>query len=98
QETEQAAAGLIQRFQGISRTAKEQVEETEFLLDMGEGKAGKDEYTVERILRDTQGTIEMFVQQVKQTSTITVTTVSVMEQAVETTSRISEVVEEVEFI
>lgn len=98
QETEQAAAGLIQRFQAISRTAKEQVEETETLLNMGEGHAGKDEYTVERILRDTQGTIEMFVQQVKQTSTITVTTVSVMEQAVETTSRISEVVEEVEFI
>jgi methyl-accepting chemotaxis protein len=98
QETEQAAAGLIQRFQAISRNAREQVDETEALLNMGEGHGGKDEYTVDRILRDTQGTIEMFVQQVTQTSTITVTTVSVMEQAVETTSRISEVVEEVEFI
>jgi methyl-accepting chemotaxis protein len=98
QETEQAAAGLIQRFQAISRTAREQVEETEALLNVGEGHGGKDEYTVERILRDTQATIEMFVQQVAQTSTVTVTTVNVMEQAVETTSRISEVVEEVEFI
>jgi methyl-accepting chemotaxis protein len=98
QETEQAAAGLIQRFQAISRNAREQVEETESLLKMGEGHGGKDEYTVDRILRETQGTIEMFVQQVTQTATVTVTTVSVMEQAVETTSRISEVVEEVEFI
>ena len=98
QETEQAAAGLIQRFQAISRHAREQVEETETLLSMGEGHGGKDEYTVDRILRDTQETIEMFVRQVTQTSTVTVSTVSVMEQAVETTSRISEVVEEVEFI
>jgi methyl-accepting chemotaxis protein len=98
QETEQAAAGLIQRFQAISRNAREQVDETEALLNVGEGRGGKDEYTVDRILRDTQATIEMFVQQVAQTSTVTVTTVNVMEQAVETTSRISEVVEEVEFI
>jgi methyl-accepting chemotaxis protein len=98
QETEQAAAGLIQRFQAISRHAREQVEETEALLNMGEGHGGKEEYTVDRILRDTQETIEMFVQQVTQTATVTVSTVSVMEQAVETTSRISEVVEEVEFI
>ncbi|MDH4192775.1 MAG: methyl-accepting chemotaxis protein [Nitrospirota bacterium] len=40
----------------------------------------------------------MFVQQVTQTATVTVSTVNVMEQAVDTTSRISEVVEEVEFI
>ncbi len=98
QETEQAAAGLIQRFQAISRNAREQVTETEALLNMGEGHGGKDEYTVDRILRDTQETIEMFVQQVTQTASVTVSTVSVMDQAVETTSRISEVVEEVEFI
>ena len=98
QETEQAAAGLIQRFQAISRHAREQVEETEALLNMGEGHGEMDEYTVERILRDTQEIIEMFVQQVTQTATVTVSTVSVMEQAVDTTSRISEVVEEVEFI
>jgi methyl-accepting chemotaxis protein len=98
QETEQAAAGLIQRFQAISRNAREQVTETEALLNMGEGHGGKDEYTVDRILRDTQETIEMFVQQVTQTASVTISTVSVMDQAVETTSRISEVVEEVEFI
>ena len=98
QETEQAAAGLIQRFQAISRNAGEQVEETESLLHMGERHGGKAEYTVDRILRETQETIEMFVQQVTQTATVTVSTVSVMDQAVETTSRISEVVEEVEFI
>jgi methyl-accepting chemotaxis protein len=98
QETEQAAGGLIQRFQAISRNAREQVEETEALLNIGERSGGKEEYTVERILRETQGTIEMFVQQVTQTSTVTVSTVNVMDQAVETTSRISEVVEEVEFI
>ena len=98
QETEQAAAGLIQRFQAISRNASEQVEETESLLRMGERHGGKAEYTVDRILRETQETIEMFVKQVMQTATVTVSTVSVMDQAVETTSRISEVVEEVEFI
>lgn len=98
QETEQAAAGLIQRFQAISRHAREQVEETESLLNMAEGHGEMDDYTVERILRDTQEIIEMFVQQVTQTATVTVSTVGVMEQAVDTTSRISEVVEEVEFI
>lgn len=40
----------------------------------------------------------MFVDQVTQTATVTVSTVGVMEEAVDTTSRISEVVEEVEFI
>ncbi|WP_342347140.1 methyl-accepting chemotaxis protein [uncultured Nitrospira sp.] len=98
QETGQAADGLIQRFQAIARNAREQVEETEALLNMADGHGGKDEYTVDRILHDTQKTIEMFVKQVTQTTTVTLATVSVMEQALETTSRISEVVEEVEFI
>ncbi|GJL69780.1 MAG: hypothetical protein NPIRA06_24150 [Nitrospirales bacterium] len=98
QETGQAADGLIQRFQAISRNAREQVEETEALLNMAEGHGGNDDYTVDRILHDTQKTIEMFVNQVTQTTTVTLATVSVMEQALETTSRISEVVEEVEFI
>ncbi|WNM62783.1 methyl-accepting chemotaxis protein [Candidatus Nitrospira neomarina] len=98
QETGQAADGLIQRFQAISRNAREQVEETEALLHMADGHGGKDDYTVDRILHDTQKTIEMFVKQVTQTTTVTLATVSVMEQALETTSRISEVVEEVEFI
>lgn len=98
QETGQAADGLIQRFKAISRNAREQVEETEALLNMADGRGGKDEYTVDRILQDTQTTIEMFVKQVTQTTTVTLAAVSVMEQALETTSRISEVVEEVEFI
>jgi len=98
QETERAAAGLIQRFQAISQNAREQVDEIESLLNMGKDYGGNDEYTVDRVLRDTQGIIEMFVQQVTQTATVTVSTVSVMDQAVETTSRISEVVEEVQFI
>ncbi|HBP89593.1 MAG TPA: hypothetical protein DD706_18050 [Nitrospiraceae bacterium] len=99
QETGQAADGLIQRFKAISRNAKEQVEETEALLiNMADGRGGKDEFTVDRILQDTQKTIEMFVKQVTQTTTVTLATVNVMEQALETTSRISEVVEEVEFI
>lgn len=97
-ETGQAADGLIQRFQAISRNAREQVEETEALLLMANGHGGKDDYTVERILHDTQKTIEMFVKQVTQTTTVTLATVNVMEHALETTSRISEVVEEVEFI
>ncbi|MCA9422380.1 MAG: hypothetical protein KC592_15260, partial [Nitrospira sp.] len=97
-ETGQAADGLIQRFQAISRNAREQVEETEALLHMANGHGGKDDYTVERILHDTQKTIEMFVKQVTQTTTVTLATVNVMEHALETTSRISEVVEEVEFI
>jgi methyl-accepting chemotaxis protein len=98
QETGEAADGLIQRFKAISRNAREQVEETEALLNMADGRGGKDEYTVDRILQDTQTTIEMFVKQVTQTTTVTLAAVSVMEQALETTSRISEVVEEVEFI
>jgi methyl-accepting chemotaxis protein len=63
------------------------------------GEAGeKNEMGVERILNETKDTLQMFVDQVAQTSTITVSTVSVMEEALDTTSRISEVVEEVEFI
>jgi len=98
QETERAAAGLIQRFQAISQNAREQAAETESILNMGEGQGGEDEYTVERVLRDTKQTMDMFVQQVTQTTTVTVSTVNVMEKALDTTSRISEVVEEVEFI
>ncbi len=98
QETEQAAAGLVQRFQAIAQNAQCQASETEALLRMGEGGEGQDEYSVERILRDTKETMDMFVQQVTQTATVTLSTVQVMDKAVETTSRISDVVEEVEFI
>ena len=42
--------------------------------------------------------MEMFVNQVTKTAAVSVGTVSVMEKAVETTSRIAQVVEEVEFI
>ncbi|MDH5429051.1 MAG: methyl-accepting chemotaxis protein [Nitrospirota bacterium] len=96
QETEQAAGGLIQRFQRISQQARESAFETETILSMGEGD--DDGMSVETILNKTKDTMQMFVDQVTQTATVTVSTVSVMEEAVETTSRISEVVEEVEFI
>lgn len=95
QETEQASAGLIQRFQKISQQARESAFETETILSMGEGDDGM---SVEAILNDTKDTMQMFVNQVTQTATVTVSTVNVMEQALDTTSRISEVVEEVEFI
>ena len=98
QETEEAASGLIQHFQQISRRAKEQAFETEAILNMGEGAGGEDDYSVERILRETKDTIRGFVEQVTQTSTVTISTVNVMEKAVESTARISDVVEEVEFI
>lgn len=98
QETELAAGGLIQRFQRIAQQAQEQASETESLLKMSEGKRGEGEYSVERILSETKETMNMFVQQVTQTSSVTMTTVSVMDKAVVTTARISEVVEEVEFI
>ena len=98
QETEQAAAGLVQRFQAIAQSAQCQASETEALLRMGEGSEGQDEYSVERILRETKETMDMFVQQVTQTATVTLSTVQVMDKAVDTTSRISDVVEEVEFI
>ncbi len=97
QETEQAASGLIQRFQKISQQARESAFETETILNMGES-GDTDEMSVERILNDTKDTMQMFVDQVTQTATVTVSTVGVMEEAVDTTSRISEVVEEVEFI
>ena len=98
QETEQAASGLIQRFQKISQQARESAFETETILSMGEGTGAEGEMSVEQILNDTKDTIQMFVDQVTQTASITVSTVGVMEEAVDTTSRISEVVEEVEFI
>ena len=97
QETEQASAGLIQRFQKISQQARESAFETETILSMGEGD-GDDGMSVEAILNSTKDTMQMFVDQVTQTSRVTVSTVNVMEQALDTTSRISEVVEEVEFI
>ena len=97
QETEQASAGLIQRFQKISQQARESAFETETILSMGEGD-GEDGMSVEAILNSTKDTMQMFVDQVTQTATVTVSTVNVMEQALDTTSRISEVVEEVEFI
>jgi methyl-accepting chemotaxis protein len=96
QETEQAASDLIHRFQKISQQARESAVETETILNMGEDNG--DEMSVERILNDTKDTLQMFVDQVTQTATVTVSTVTVMDQAVDTTSRISEVVEEVEFI
>jgi len=37
QETEQAAAGLIQRFQNIAQQARVQASETEAILNKGEG-------------------------------------------------------------
>ena len=99
QETELAAANLIQRFQDISQRAKEQALEMEALLQMGEGKsASGEEISVEGILTETKHTMNMFVGQVTSATQVTMATVSVMEQAVDTTSRISQVVEEVEFI
>jgi len=98
QETEQAASGLIHRFQKISQQARESALETETILSMGEGDGSGKDMSVEGILNNTKATMQMFVDQVTQTATVTVSTVGVMEEAVDTTSRISEVVEEVEFI
>ena len=97
QETEQASAGLIQRFQAIAQKSREAAFETETLLSAGEGD-GEDNYSVGKILEETRTTMEMFVNQVTQTAAVSVGTVTVMEKAVETTSRIAQVVEEVEFI
>lgn len=99
QETEEACAGLIDRFQTISRRAREQASETENMLTVGEepDSSGMDT-SVGGILRETRSTMDMFVGQVTTTSQITLRTVSVMEQAVGTTARIANVVEEVEFI
>ncbi|MGB0911465.1 MAG: methyl-accepting chemotaxis protein, partial [Nitrospirales bacterium] len=98
-ETEEACSGLIQRFQTISSRAKEQAFETETMLSMGESTDSSEEDTsVNGILRETKSTMDMFVGQVTTTSEITMRTVSVMEKAVGTSSRIANVVEEVEFI
>ena len=99
QETEQASAGLIERFQTISQRAKEQTVETEALLNVGEAadQSGQDT-SVTGILNETKSTMDMFVGQVLSTSQITMKTVSVMEDAVDTNSRIANVIEEVEFI
>jgi len=97
QETEQASAGLIQRFQAIAQKSRQAALETEALLSAGEGK-GEEDYSVAFILEQTKATMEMFVGQVTKTSEVSMGTVTVMEKAVETTSRIAQVVEEVEFI
>ena len=98
-ETEDACSGLIERFQTISRRAREQALETETMLTMGETSDSSEmDTSVDGILRETRSTMDMFVGQVTTTSQITLRTVSVMEQAVGTTSRIANVVEEVEFI
>ncbi|GJL66574.1 MAG: hypothetical protein NPIRA05_15450 [Nitrospirales bacterium] len=99
QETEEAASGLIQRFQTIATRAREQASEAEAILLAGEAidSSGTDS-SVEGILHETSNTMDMFVNQVTSTSQITMSTVSVMEKAVGTTSRIANVVEEVEFI
>ena len=98
-ETEEASAGLIERFQKISQRAKEQAGEAEALINMGEssGDSG-DDPSVEGILEATKNTMEMFVNQVTSTSAVTISTMEVMEEAVASTTRISSVVEEVEFI
>jgi len=98
QETEQAASGLIQQFQKISQQAHEQASETEAMLNMGEGDGSDNSMSVDSILHNTKSTMQMFVNQVTQTASVTVKTVTVMEDAVHTTAQISEVVEEVEFI
>jgi methyl-accepting chemotaxis protein len=98
QETEQAAAGLIQRFQRIAAQAREQAIETENLLKMSEESDEQGEYSIERILLETKDTMNMFGSQVTKTASVTVATVNVMDRAVGTTAKISEVVEEVEFI
>ena len=85
------------KFRKISQQARESAYETETILNMGETE-DENSMSVERILNDTKDTMQMFVNQVTQTATVTVSTVGVMEEAVDTTSRISEVVEEVEFI
>ncbi|RMH36138.1 MAG: hypothetical protein D6690_06685 [Nitrospirae bacterium] len=98
-ETERAAACLIEQFQAIARRAKEQVDQTERLLvHQDDDHDQREIVTVDRILTVTQETMEIFVKQVMATSEVTMNAVSVMETAVEATSRISQVVEEVEFI
>ncbi len=99
QETGDACAGLISRFQTISKRAREQAIETETLMNTSESEdpSGQDT-SVEGVLNETKKTMDMFVGQVTTTSEITMSTVSVMERAVGTTSRIANVVEEVEFI
>ncbi|MCA9467664.1 MAG: hypothetical protein KC643_19770, partial [Nitrospira sp.] len=49
QETEQASAGLIQRFQAIAQKSREAAFETETLLSAGEGD-GEENYSVGKIL------------------------------------------------
>ncbi len=98
-ETEDACSGLIERFQTISSRAREQAFETETMMSMGESTDDPaNDTSVNGILRETKSTMDMFVGQVTTTSQITMRTVSVMENAVGTTSRIANVVEEVEFI
>jgi len=99
QETEQAAAGLIERFQAIVQRAKEQAAEAICFLHMGVQKDAEGcDITVEGILEKTRETMDLFVKQVMSTSEITMKTVTVMESAVETTTHIAQVVEEVDFI
>jgi len=95
QETETAAAGLIERFQGIAARARAQAAEAAVLVTKDREHEG---VSVDAILSETKKTMDMFVGQVTSTAAVTIRAVNVMDEAVGTTSRISEVVEEVEFI
>ena len=98
QETGRAAEGLIERLQAISQRARAQVSEASELAgvvvsdDNGQGP------TVSFILEDVHNTMDQFVQEVIHTSQVTMSAVTVMENAMESTSSISQMVEEVEFM
>lgn len=98
QETGRAAEGLIECFQAISQRAKEHVSEAAELAGMGKSKDNEQGPSVNFILQDVHNTMDQFVQEVIHTSQVTMSAVTVMENAMESASSISDMVEEVEFM
>ncbi len=98
QETDWAAKGLIECFQAISQRAKEHVSEAAELAGVVVSDDNEQGPTVSFILQDVHNTMDQFVQEVIHTSQVTMNAVTVMENAMESTSSISHMVGEVEFM
>jgi methyl-accepting chemotaxis protein len=98
EETGRAADGLIGSFQDIAQRARTQAQENSLLVETEDSEEAGEIHSVKQILEETGKTMDRFVLDVFRTSKITMQAVHVMEGAVTSTSSISQMVEEVEFI
>jgi len=98
EETSTAADDLILHFQDIAQRARDQANENSILVERSDSEDSGSNLSVQDILNETKKTMDLFVDDVMKTAQVTMSAIHVMEQAVSSTSSISEMVEEVEFI